>query len=170
LPRTLIAALAALAVALILPTAASAQYAPPYFYPTGYTTPHPPVAGLQDHPFGFGANWALGSPLEADFADYAAWRGIESDYRMRAGAYSDGVYYGLSGVIGTSFSGPIGDGTNWQVRIVRYVPPATGRLGHYCAYEGVVNGPVLPAGLNVFTQTQRTCETYVHHIGSIEGG
>jgi hypothetical protein len=166
----MIAALAALAIALILPGAASAQYAPPYFYPTGYMTPHPPVTGLQDHPFGFGANWAVNSPLEADYADYVAWLGIESDYRMRAGAYNDATYYGLSGLIGTTSSGPIGDGTNWQVRIVRYVPPAGARLGHYCVYDGVVNGPVLAAGLNVFTQTGRTCDTYVRQIGGLEGG
>ena len=54
------------------------------------------------------------------------------------------------------------DGVDWQVRIVRYVPPAVvGRLGHYCAYDGYVNGPVMPTPLNVFTQTHRHCDTYV---------
>ena len=166
MPRALIAALAAFAIALVLPAAASAQYSPPYFYPSASSTPHPPVLGLEDHPFGFGANWAADSPLEADFADYVAWRSIEPDYRLRAGAYDDVTYYGQSGLIGTTFSGPTSDGVSWQVRIVRYVPPATGRLGHYCVYEGFVNGPVLPASLNVFTQTGRSCGSYVL---SVEG-
>jgi hypothetical protein len=166
MPRTLIAALAALAIALIAPAAASAQYAPPYFYPSASTTPYPILPGLEDHPFGFGANWAANSPLEADFADYVAWRSIEDDYRLRAGAYDDVTYYGQSGLIGTTFSGPLTGGVDWEVRIVRYVPPAYPRLGHYCIYEGFVNGPVMSAGLNVFTQMSRTCSTYT---ASVEG-
>lgn len=166
MPRTLIAAVAALAVALIAPAAASAQYSPPYSYPTAATTPYPPVAGLEEHPFGFGANWASGSPLEADFAEYIAWRDIEADYRVRAAAYDDLVYYGQSGMIGTTYSAPTAGGVDWAVRVVRYVPPAVGRIGHYCAYDGFVNGPVLSGGLNVFTQTHRSCGTY---ILSIEG-
>ena len=125
--RILTAAFAALALALIAPAAASAQYESPYFYPTEFPTPYPPVAGLQAHPFGFGGNWALDSPLEADFADYVAWLDIEADYRLRAGAYSDHVYYAYSGLIGTSFSGPTFGGVDWEVRIVRYIPPTSER-------------------------------------------
>lgn len=164
--RIFIAALAALAFALIAPAAASAQYQVPYFYPTSQPTPYPPVSGLEDHPFAFGANWAPGSPLEADFVDYVAWDTIEADYRLRAGTYDDVVYYGYSGLIGSVLSGPASDGVSWQVRIVRYIPPASGRLGHYCAYDGFVDGPVASTGLNVFTQTSRHCNTY---LLSIEG-
>jgi hypothetical protein len=164
--RTLIAAVAAFAIALIAPAAASAQYTPPYSYPTAATTPYPPLSGLEEHPFGFGENWASGSALEADFAEYIAWRDIEPDYRVRAGGYDDNTYYGQSGLIGTTSTGPASGGVNWAVRIVRYVPPASGRIGHYCVYEGYVNGPVLSGGLNVFTQTHRSCGNYYL---SIEG-
>ena len=71
--RIFIAALAALSLAFIAPAAASAQYEVPYFYPTSNPTPYPPVAGLEDHPFGFGINWAPDAALEADFVDYIAW-------------------------------------------------------------------------------------------------
>ena len=81
---------------------------------------------MEEHPFSFGANWAPDSALEADFVDYVAWGAIENDYRLRAGAYDDGVYYGQSGLIGTDVSGPAYDGVDWQVRIVRYIPPAIG--------------------------------------------
>jgi hypothetical protein len=159
--RTVIAAVAALAIALIVPAAASAQYSPPFSYPTAVTLPYPPVSGLEVHPFGFGGNWAANSPLEADFAEYIAWRSIESDYRMRAATYDDLTYYSDSGLIGTTFSSPASGGVNWYVRIVRYVPPASERLGHYCVYEGFVNGPVLTANQNVFTQIGRSCGNYL---------
>lgn len=159
--RIFIAALAALSLAFIAPAAASAQYDPPYFYPTSNPTPRPVITGLEDHPFGFGANWAPDSPLEADFVDYIAWTAVENDYRLRAGAYDDSVYYTQSGLIGHEYTGPTYDGVNWQVRITRYIPPAIGRLGHYCTYEGFVNGPVLPTPQNVFTQTGRFCDNYV---------
>ena len=158
--RIFIAALAALSFVLIAPAAASAQYQLPYFYPTAEPAPQPPVSGLQEHPFLFGANWAPDSPLEADFVDYVAWHSIEADYRLRASAYDDVVYYGDSGLVGSVLSGPTSDGVSWQVRIVRYIPPAIGRLGHYCVYDGFVNGPVLDTPLNVFTQTSRHCDTY----------
>lgn len=164
--RILIAAFAALALALAAPTAASAQYQPPYFFPTADSTPHPPVAGLEDHEFTFGSHWATGTPLTEDFADYIAWGAIESDYRLRAGAHNHSVYYSESGLIGTTYSAPTDGGVDWQVRLVRYVPPAIGRLGHFCVYEGFVNGPVLTGGQNVFTQTSRTCDTY---LLSVEG-
>lgn len=159
--RIFIAALAALSLALIAPNAASAQYQIPYVYPTSQPSPRPPIPGLVEHPFGFGANWAQNSALEADFVDYVAWDAIESDYRLRAGAYDDGVYYGQSGLLGSDVSGPTINGVDWQVRIIRYIPPAIGRLGHYCAYDGFVNGPVMSAPLNVFTQTFRHCDTYI---------
>ncbi len=97
--RTFIAAVTALAIALIVPAAASAQYSPPFSYPTAVTLPYPPVSGLEVHPFGFGGNWAANSPLEADFAEYIAWRSIESDYRMRAATYDDLTYYTDSGLM-----------------------------------------------------------------------
>ena len=166
MPRTLIAALAALAIALIAPAAASAQYAPPYFYPSASPAPLPVMPGLEEHPFTFGAHWAADSPLQVDFADYVAWRNIEDDYRLRAGAYDDVTYYGQSGLIGTTFSGPLFGGVDWEVRILRYVPPAAPRVGHFCVYEGFVNGPVMSSTLNTFTQMDRHCETYT---ASVEG-
>jgi hypothetical protein len=159
--RIFIAALAALTLSLIVPALASAQYQVPYVYPTSQPMPLPPLTGLEDHPLGFGANWAPDSPLEDDFVDYTAWTTIENDYRLRAGAYSDAVYYGQSGLIGTTYSGPTVDGVNWQARIVRYIPPASGRNGHYCVYDGYVNGPVQASGLNVFTQTFVHCDSYI---------
>src|SRR5688572_19575157 len=111
--RILIAAFAALALALVAPAAASAQYSPPYFFPTADSGPHPPVAGLEDHEFTFGSHWATGTPLTEDFADYIAWTAIEDDYRLRTSAYTDSVYYSESGLIGTTFSAPAGD-VDWQ--------------------------------------------------------
>ena len=160
--RIFIAALAALSLALIAPAAASAQYAAPVLLPDLHPTPYPPVPGLEDHPFGFGANWAPDSPLEADFVDYVAWNAIESDYRLRAGAYDDSIYYAQSGLIGTDVLRP--DARRRRLAGPdRPLRPARDRRvsATTAPTTGFVNGPVLPTPLNVFTQTSRHCDTYV---------
>lgn len=157
--RPLGALLLTLAVLACAPASAGAQS----WNPTNWTITHPPVLGMEFHPFEFDADWAPGAPLTKDLVDYIAWSATEGDFKSQALAegWTEAEYYNTltvpptsTGLTGTSYTGPDAAG-GWRARIVRWMPSTPTREGYYCVYSGHVPQEIV--GDNTFVQSDANC-------------